>query len=87
MLSKRDKHSLYGQIRQKWIGIWDRRSQVQNLRQIWLTYIAELIIDSFSPALSTNLRSGSIKPKSIVIIATNFDIKDIERYILSYKCI
>ena len=43
--------------------------------------LTELIIDLYNGVRSTNMRTGSIKPKSIPVVASNFDIDDVERYV------
>lgn len=43
--------------------------------------LTELIVDLYNGVRSTNMRTGSMKPKSIPIIASNFGIEDMERYV------
>ena len=43
--------------------------------------LTELIIDLYNGVRSTNMRTGSIKPKSIPVVASNFDIDDVDRYV------
>ncbi len=49
------------------------RSQVN---QVDLT---ELIVDLYNGSRMANLRTGSVKPRSITILATNFDVEQMER--------
>ena len=41
--------------------------------------ITELVIDLYNGVRSTNLKTGSLKPKSIPVLASNFDIEEVER--------
>ena len=43
--------------------------------------LTELIVDLYNGVCSTNMRTGSMKSKSIPIIASNFDIEEMERYV------
>ena len=41
--------------------------------------ITELVIDLNNGVRSTNLKTGSLKPKSVPVLASNFDIEEVER--------
>lgn len=41
--------------------------------------LPELIIDLYNGAKSANLKTGSLKPKSIPVTASNFDVDEVER--------
>ena len=41
--------------------------------------LTELVIDLFDGAVSANMKTGALKPKSVPVLATNFDVEDIDR--------
>ena len=41
--------------------------------------LTELVIDLYDGAVSANMKTGALKPKSVPVLATNFDVEDIER--------
>lgn len=43
---------------------------------------AELVVDLFNGSKSTNLKTGSVKPKSIPIVASNFDVDNVARFVV-----
>ena len=51
--------------------------------------VAELVIDLYDGAISANMKTGTLKPKSVPVIATNFELDDVDRYYLRrmHKCI
>ena len=44
--------------------------------------LGELVIDLYDGAISANMKSGIVKPKSAPIIATNFKVEEIARYVM-----
>lgn len=41
--------------------------------------LTELVIDLYDGAISANMKTGTLKPKSAPVIATNFELNDIDR--------
>ncbi len=41
--------------------------------------VGELIIDLYNGARSGNMKTGCVKPRSVPIIATSFDMEDLDR--------
>lgn len=41
--------------------------------------LTELVIDLYDGAISANMKTGTLKPKSAPVIATNFELDDIDR--------
>ena len=44
--------------------------------------VSELIIDVSNGSRSTNMKTGTMKPKTVPLIASNFEVDDIERYVV-----
>ena len=45
------------------------------------TDISDLIVDLFNGCKTANLKAGSLLPLSTAIVATNFDLRNEERYV------
>ena len=43
--------------------------------------LAELIMSVSNGSRSTNLKSGTLKPRTAPVISSNFDLEDIERFV------
>ena len=43
--------------------------------------LAELIVDLYNGSRTTNLKTGTMKPRSIPVVASNFDVEDMERLV------
>lgn len=43
--------------------------------------LTELVIDLFDGAISANMKTGALKPKTVPVLATNFELEDIDRYV------
>lgn len=41
----------------------------------------ELIIELYNGSRMTNLKSGTMKPRSIPVVASNFDVEDMEKFV------
>ena len=46
--------------------------------------LPELIVDLYNGARSANLKTGSLKPRSIPVTASNFDVEEVERLVHTY---
>jgi len=42
--------------------------------------LTDLVIDLYDGTISANMKSGIMKPRSVPILATNFEVEDIDRY-------
>ena len=42
--------------------------------------LTELVIDLYDGAISANMKTGALVPKCVPVIATNFDVEEIDRY-------
>ena len=40
--------------------------------------LTELVIDLYDGAISANMKTGALKPKTVPVLATNFDIEDVD---------
>ena len=43
--------------------------------------MTEMVIDFLDVAVSANFKTGALRPKSVRVLATNFELEDIERQI------
>lgn len=41
--------------------------------------LTELVIDLFDGAISANMKTGALKPKTVPVLATNFEVEEIDR--------
>ena len=41
--------------------------------------LTELVIDLYDGAISANMKTGNLTPKCVPILATHFDVEDIDR--------
>ena len=44
--------------------------------------LTELVIDLYDGAISANMKTGSLVPKCVPVLATNFDVEDMDRYVV-----
>ena len=41
--------------------------------------LTELVIDLYDGAIYANMKTGSLTPKCVPVLATNFDVEDMDR--------